>query len=602
MRTHSLSFSPTFGVTVGFSKLNIVVICFCTYMQTQVIDTGDNGTVRTDSPSFSPTFGVTVGFSKLSGTEEEFQFLLCGKCQREAQNPKLLACLHTLCSECLQESKPVGHCPVCRVSVPVPQDNLLFTHLQANLDTYRKIVAGEGLACSRCKVEAEFWCSECEVFLCTRCFEDHQWHLKQKSHEARKVADVRADSAAAFLAGARKSCTLFCSNPTHSNQGQIANIYCRQCRKPLCCSCALLDNEHSRFYCDISKEIEQRKEELTRMSQDLREKELSYGQTHGDLQQRVQEMESVRNETRALIEEKVEEMVRQIRERGDQLLEEVDKQLHKERQDTQAKLQAMERALHRMKAGTQLVEKMASFASDQVVMDMHPFIKESLEELKKERVPMAGLRVQTRNFAEVKDQLQALCRKVMGQKDPAAASNVLSTSSALNTEAPRNEVNHPKAQGPPMPTYTLSIEKSPHGFTPSMTTPRKRPLDLCEKSVQASPKVPKHESHESQEGETSTRHAQEVVMCSTCAHEMTPEKDQRVAVVSGDADHSPPEICESEVASIVISSSEDTDAETMMEQCILDTPFSTRRFVDLSGNVFVYLHLDGPTGLTSNSC
>ncbi|XP_015265218.1 PREDICTED: protein PML-like [Gekko japonicus] len=501
----------------------------------------------------------------MQGMEEEFRFLLCGKCQREAQNPKLLACLHTLCSECIQESKPVGHCPVCQVAVPVSQDNLLFTHLQANLNTYRKIVAGEGLVCSRCKGEAEFWCSECEVFLCTRCFEDHQWHLKRKSHEARKIDDVRADSATAFLAAVRKSCTLFCSNPTHNNQGQIANLYCCQCRKPLCCSCALLApcNKHS--YCDISKEIEQRKEELNGMSQELWEKEQCYGQTHGDLQQRVQEMESVRNETRALIEEKVEEMVRQIREKGDQLLDEVDKQLHKERQDTQAKLQAMESALHRMKTGTQLVEKMVSFASDQVVMDMYPFIRESLDELKKERVPMAGLRVQTRNFAEVKDQLQALCKKVMGQKDPAVASHVPSTSVALNTEAPRNEINHPKAQGSQMPTYTLSIEKSPYGFTPSMTTPRKRPLNLCEKSIQASPKTLKHESPKSQEGETSTRHIQEVATCSQCAFEMTPERDRRVVICSGDADHSPPEICESEVASIVISSSEDSNAETMYE-------------------------------------
>lgn len=184
----------------------------------------------------------------------------------------------------------------------------------------------------------------------------------------------------------------------------------------MCCSCALLDNQHNKFYCDINVEIQQRKEELGRMSEDLQEKEQCYKQTHDDLRKRAQQMEELRNETRALIQEKVEEMVRQIRQRGDQLMEEVDRQLQKERQDTQAKLQTMECVLHRMKTGKQLVEKMASFGSDQEVMDMHQFIKESLDELKKERVPMAGLRVQTSDFAEVKDQLRALCKKVMGQK------------------------------------------------------------------------------------------------------------------------------------------------------------------------------------------
>ncbi|XP_060116325.1 protein PML-like [Heteronotia binoei] len=418
--------------------------------------------------------------------EQEFQFLLCDKCQKEAQNPKLLACLHTLCSECIQESKPVGHCPVCRVPVPRSLDNLLFTHLQANLSTYQKIAAGQDLACSRCKVKAEFWCSECKEFLCVKCHEAHQWYLKQKSHEAQRIEDVKADSAARFLSGARKSCILFCSNPTHCNQGQIASLYCRQCRKPLCCSCALLDNTHSRFYCDISVEIQERKEELGRMREELREKEQRCEQTLGHLRQKEQEMETVRNETRALIQEKVEEMVRQIRQRGDRLLEEVDRQLHQERQDTQAKLQDMERALHRMKAGTQLVEKMKDFASDQEVMDMHLFIKESLEELREERVPMAGQRIPTRNFAGVKDKLRALCEKVMEQRDPAAASSAPSTSAAaLNTETPQNEINHPKAQETQTPTYTLSIEKSPRGLIPSMSTPKKRPLNLCEKSIQA---------------------------------------------------------------------------------------------------------------------
>ncbi|XP_077173499.1 protein PML [Paroedura picta] len=495
--------------------------------------------------------------------EQEFDFLCCEKCQREAQNPKLLACLHTLCSQCLHESKPISHCPVCQVPVRRSLDNVLFTHLQANLSIYRKIAACEDLPCARCKEVAEFWCPECKEFICRGCYEAHQWFLKQKSHEVQKIEEVRGDTATRFLAGARKSCTLFCPNPTHSNQGQISSIYCRECRKPLCCSCGLLDSGHSRFYCDISVEIQQRKEELSRMSEDLREKEQRYEQSLGDLRQRAEQMEAVRNETRAQIEEKVEEMVRDIRRSGDRLLEEVDRQLQKERQDAQAKLRTAEQALRRMEAGKRLVEAMASFASDQEVIDMHPFIKDSLDELKTEQVPVAGLRVPTRNFVEVKDQLQTLCRRVMGTKDPPSASNTPSSSAGLNAGAPCNETSRPKAHGTPTPTYTLSIEKGPHGFIPSISTPRKRPVNFCEKFIQVSPKMPKHECSESQDGETSTRHLQDTATGSPCAHERTQGRDQKVAADSGDADQSPREICESEAASIVISSSEDTDVDTM---------------------------------------
>ncbi|XP_054858854.1 protein PML-like isoform X2 [Eublepharis macularius] len=495
--------------------------------------------------------------------EEEFQFLLCEKCKKEAQNPKLLSCLHTLCSECIEENKPIGRCPVCTVVVRQSQDNLLFTQLQASLNTYRKIATGKELLCLRCKMAAEFWCSECKELLCMKCYEAHQWYLKQKSHEAQKLEDVKMDSATKFLAGMRKFCTLFCSNVSHSNQGQIANIYCRQCCKPLCCSCAVLDNEHCKFYCDINVEIQQRKAELRRMNEDLQEKKNCYEQTYGDLQQQAKEMEKVRNKTQEQIREKVEEMVQWIRQKGEQLQEEVDKQMQKECEDIEAKLREMERVVNRMKTSKQLVEKMSDFASDQEVIDMHPFIKESLEELKKEKVSLPGQRVQIRNFAEIKNKLQALCDKVMGQKDLAAPNNVPPSAPAINSAVLHNEISHPNPPGKQTPLYTINLAKSLHGFTPSITTPRKRPPNQCEKSIQASPKLLKHEAHDSQEGETSAGLTQDTTTCISCSHEMTPEKNQRITISSADVDHSPPEIYESEVGSIVISSSEDTDVDTV---------------------------------------
>ncbi|NXV73082.1 PML protein, partial [Atlantisia rogersi] len=195
--------------------------------------------------------------------EDDFQFVLCEGCRQESPSLKLLTCLHTLCLNCLSENKPVGQCPVCRTPIPqasgIPNmDNLLFTNLQARLSIYKKISNSTGPSCSRCRGEAAaVWCSECEEFLCTKCFEDHQWFFKKQSHEARRVEDLRAESAHQFLEDTRKSCNLFCSNPSHANQGHISSIYCRKCEKALCCSCALLDSHHAPF-CDILSETQRR--------------------------------------------------------------------------------------------------------------------------------------------------------------------------------------------------------------------------------------------------------------------------------------------------------------------------------------------------------
>ncbi|XP_063170044.1 protein PML [Candoia aspera] len=502
--------------------------------------------------------------------EEEFQFLLCERCHRETTNPKLLACLHTLCTECLEDNKRVGQCPVCGTPIqgsdqaPL-QDNLLFANLQAKLNTYQKIVRDQELLCNFCKGMAEFWCSECNEFLCPKCYESHQWYLKQKSHETQRLADLRKETAWSFLEGVRKSCSLFCSEPTHHNQ--IISVYCHGCRKPLCCCCALLDGEHynAKLYCDIHKEIERRKEELGRMKEELLEKKRSCEDTHNSIHGHLQNLEKVRNETRELIQKKVHDMVQWIQQKGDEVLEKVDQRLCQEQEDAKKKLESTEQIIKRMEAGERLVEKMDLFGSDQEVMDMHPFLRESLERLRKEKLPMSSFQMQVENFDEVKGELQALLKRVKGEDACGCTVSIPgSYNSLVNSEGLHNEKNQPKSQGMKVqvPTYTLSLAKTPRGFTTSITSPAKRPVAQLEKAIQASPKMMKLEGCGSGAAEISSKPVQEdgPRPQKPLFRESTPEPEQRAAAMTLDIlENSPLGICESEVASIVISSSEDTE-------------------------------------------
>lgn len=153
----------------------------------------------------------------------EFQFLLCERCQKEVEDPKLVPCLHNLCSECLEESKPIGLCPVCMTphlqnAGTSKQINFLFGNLQAKLRIYKKVTDGSHHICESCKKEekAEYWCSDCEEFLCVQCFKCHQRFLKRESHEAKSLKDLRAESSKDFLAGFRRLSVMSCSS--HNNQ------------------------------------------------------------------------------------------------------------------------------------------------------------------------------------------------------------------------------------------------------------------------------------------------------------------------------------------------------------------------------------------------
>ncbi|NXN94537.1 PML protein, partial [Rhinopomastus cyanomelas] len=372
----------------------------------------DGTTVPTEAvpqpgaPSFSAP-------SHTPAVEEDFQFVLCERCRRESPNLKLLTCLHTLCLSCLSENKPVGQCPLCRTSIPqangIPDvDNLLFTNLQARLSIYKKIRDSNGPSCSRCRREAAaVWCSECEEFLCAKCFDDHQWFFKKRSHEARRVEDLRAESAHQFLEDTRKPCNLFCSRPGHADQGHISSIYCKTCKKALCCSCALLDSHHAPF-CDIRSETQRRQEELGAASQELRGKRSSFETTYAALQDKVARLEEAQQEMRELIRQRVEQLVRLIRQEEEELLGLVEARQEQGRQELARELQRVEGVLRRMEASERLVEKMSLYATEQEVMDMQPFIKGSLEELQQMQLPATEDRVQSGDFAECKARLQAL--------------------------------------------------------------------------------------------------------------------------------------------------------------------------------------------------
>ncbi|XP_068552542.1 protein PML isoform X2 [Anas acuta] len=424
--------------------------------------------------------------------EEDFQFVLCEGCRQESPSLKLLTCLHSLCLGCLSEKKPVGQCPVCQEPIPQPNgipevDNVLFASLQARLRVYRRIVGG-ALSCSRCRRElAAVWCSECEEFLCPGCFEDHQWFFKKRSHEARKVEELRAESAHRFLEGTKKSCTLFCSSHGHTEQGHITSIYCKKCEKALCCSCALLDAQHSPFYCDIGAEIQRRQEELAAAGRELARRRGGFEASRAALQEEAARLEAASGETRELIRQRVEQLVRLVRREEAELLGLVERRREQGRRELAGELRRVEGVLRRMEAGERLVEKMRLYATEQEVMDMQPFVREALRELQRLRPPAAGGRAQHGDFAECRARLQALAERV-----EAHAGTSSQAVPVVEVALENDQQEEPTQRGSPgiVPTFTISLGDMQ---LPTATARCKRWRPQVERGSQASPKVLKLE-------------------------------------------------------------------------------------------------------------
>ncbi|XP_012362463.1 protein PML isoform X2 [Nomascus leucogenys] len=536
---------------------------------------------RQPSPSPSPT-------EQAPPSEEEFQFLRCQQCQAEAKCPKLLPCLHTLCSGCLEASGM--QCPICQAPWPLGADtpaldNVFFESLQRRLSVYRQIVDAQAV-CTRCKESADFWCFECEQLLCAKCFEAHQWFLK---HEARPLAELRNQSVREFLDGTRKTNNIFCSNPNHRTP-TLTSIYCRGCSKPLCCSCALLDSSHSELKCDISAEIQQRQEELDAMTQALQEQDNAFGAVHAQMHAAVGQLGRARAETEELIRERVRQVVAHVRAQERELLEAVDARYQRDYEEMASRLGRLDAVLQRIRTGSALVQRMKCYASDQEVLDMHGFLRQALCRLRQEEPQSLQAAVRTDGFDEFKVRLHDLSSCITQGTD-AAASKKASPEAASTPRDPTDvdlpeEAERVKAQAQalglaeaqpmavvqsvpgahPVPVYAFSIKGPSYGEDVSNTTTAQK--RKCSQT-QCPRKVIKMESEEGKEARLA-RSSPEQPRPSTSKAVSPPHLDgppsprspvKGSEVFLPNSNHVASGAGEAEERIVVISSSEDSDAE-----------------------------------------
>ncbi|XP_076781648.1 protein PML isoform X2 [Arvicanthis niloticus] len=422
--------------------------------------------------------------------KEEFQFLRCSGCQAQAKCPKLLPCLHTLCSACLEARR--FQCPTCQAPDSAGAnaealDNVFFESLQRRLAVFRQIVDAQA-ACTRCKESADFWCFECEQLMCTKCFDAHQWYLK---HEAQPLDELRNSSVSEFLDSTRKS-NIFCSNSNHRTPTQT-NIYCRGCAKPLCCACALLDRTHSHLQCEIGEEIQQRHEELGTMTQALEEQGRTFDSAHAQMRTAIGQLDHARADTETQIRARVRQVVEHVQARERELLEAVNERYQRDYQEIAGQLSHLEAVLQRIRTSAELVKRMKLYASEQEVLDMHDFLRKALCLLRQEEPQNQKVHLRTSGFEEFKLCLQDLISCITQRTDAAVARRASPEAAntqpeAANTQPEAASTQPEAASTQPEAASTHSEAASTHpeaASTPEDSTDLEQPKEVQRAQAQA---------------------------------------------------------------------------------------------------------------------
>lgn len=186
----------------------------------------------------------------------------------------------------------------------------------------------------------------------------------------------------------------------------LRSIYCRGCTKPLCCTCALLDRNHSHLHCDIGEEIQQWHEELGTMTQTLEEQGRTFDSAHAQMCSAIGQLDHARADIEKQIRARVRQVVDYVQAQERELLEAVNDRYQRDYQEIAGQLSCLEAVLQRIRTSGALVKRMKLYASDQEVLDMHSFLRKALCSLRQEEPQNQKVQLLTRGFEEFKLCLQ----------------------------------------------------------------------------------------------------------------------------------------------------------------------------------------------------
>ncbi|XP_023557527.1 tripartite motif-containing protein 45 isoform X2 [Octodon degus] len=329
----------------------------------------------------------------------------CPLCMRLFKAPRLLPCLHTVCTTCLeklepfsvvdirgadsdtssegsvsQEHKPqslqrqIGIlCPVCDAQVDLPMGGvkaLTIDHLALNdvmLESLRG--EGQGLVCDLCSDrQVEKRCQTCRANLCQFCCQAHRRQKKTTYHTMVDLKDLKGYS--------RVGKPILCS----SHPAEELRLFCELCDRPVCRDCIVGDHrEHPYdFTSNVIHKYGNSVRELLKSTQPhmeaLEEALTQITELNCTLQARV---EAVAADVRAFSEG----YIKAIEEHRDKLLKQLEDIRVQKENSLQLQKAQVEQLLADLHTGVEFTEHLLTSGSDLEILITKGVVVERLRKL-----------------------------------------------------------------------------------------------------------------------------------------------------------------------------------------------------------------------------
>ncbi|XP_063680463.1 E3 ubiquitin-protein ligase TRIM56-like [Bolinopsis microptera] len=299
--------------------------------------------------------------------------------------PKILNCLHNLCSECINMSIELNSdknkvlCPTCK-NHSVGKDAETFrTHSYVHMlsdiaQCYRNQMSGS-LKCIGCNNVAGLRCLTCNE---NYCQEHTDFHVRSRATSHHKVLSFKQILNAPLIVSTIKR-EEHCPN----HKKKVLEFFCFTCKLPICTVCALA-NHKGCIYEELSIAVSALKEKFDNLKPAFNRKAYNLKKMTSTLDTGMKQVEGDFGHSMANVSDVTDKIMRQLRQKESG----INLQIEDHRKDSQGELRIhqslVEDKIANLESGTDFVDTVFEYWSPLEVLSVENDIVKRLTELSAE--------------------------------------------------------------------------------------------------------------------------------------------------------------------------------------------------------------------------
>ena len=330
------------------------------------------------------------------------ELLTCPVCQGEFNEPKILPCLHSFCTDCLtnsldQSNIGVGQaflCPICRQQCFVPlrgpagfKDNIFYVTMQEFFD--RKTLNPDQ-TCEACDSgnAAKRQCLQCNDWLCSKCCVMHQRVRMTNGHTLLSPKDLHSGKMDDKIKESFEP--LLCSN-----HGEPLRLYCVSptCMAPICTVCKTTAGHDNHPAIELSAQAIREAKGIKSQLPGLNKSVIAMATKLDNLKQEEKLTNHVRKKIHKVINERVEEIVQnvvqQINDYAEGLHQDVEKMVKEHKKEVAKESDTYTYKLKSIEGAKTFTESLLDFNRAEELVSMSKEVRQRLDEYQKPVDPAA---------------------------------------------------------------------------------------------------------------------------------------------------------------------------------------------------------------------